>query len=163
VKVQIQTTLPMQSKVDSRTQAKARMQSKVDSRTQAKARSSPSNKICPAHQSKRYSVGNAYAGSLLADDLWSWCGVSLSPQRSRKRSRRSASSIRDLPPWRRERQGDVSLAKKAPWALLAVRWQRAQPLQILIATERHARLRERSDEVSLDVQLWTLGPQAFGR
>ena len=40
------------------------------------------------------------------------------------------------------------------------RWQFAgsarKPLQILIATERHARLRERSDEVSLDVQLWTL-------
>ena len=150
MKVRIQTILPMQSK--------------VDSRTQAKARSSPSNKICPAHQSKRYSCsGQCVAGALLADDLWSWCGVSLSPQRSRKRSRRSASSIRDLPPWRRERQGDVSLAKKAPWALLAVRWQRAQPLQILIATERHARLRERSDEVSLDVQLWTLGSQAFWR
>ena len=56
---------------------------------------------------------------------------------------------------------------RSPKRLLGRSWQFAgsarKPLQILIATERHARLRERSDEVSLVVQLWTLGPQAFGR
>ena len=42
---------------------------------------------------------------------------------------------------------------KHPWLLLTVCWQCAQPLEI--ATERHALFLERSDEVSLDVQLWT--------
>ena len=133
------------------------MQPKVDSRTRAKARSSPSSKRCPTHQSKRYSCsGQCVAGALLADDLWSRCGVSLSPQRSRKQSRRSAGSMWN-PQWRRKRQGNSLLAKKHPWALLTVCWQCAQPLEILIATERHALFRERSDhdEVSLDVQLWT--------
>ena len=44
---------------------------------------------------------------------------------------------------------------KHPWLLLTVCWQCAQPLEILIATYRHALFLERSDEVSLDVQLWT--------
>ena len=119
----------------------------------SKGKEQSSSKRCPTHQSKRYSCsGQCVAGALLADDLWSRCGVSLSPQRSRKQSRRSAGSIWNRPQWRRERQGNSLLAKKHPWALLTVCWQCAQPLEILIATERHALFRERSDH---DEAAWT--------
>ena len=61
-------------------------------------------------------------------------------------------SIQNLPHWRHERQGTILLNKQAslaaPDSLLAVR-------SVLLATYRHALFLERSDEVSLDVQLWT--------